>query len=127
MASPLSDLPGRSGLSPALHSLKVKFVIALVPLVCVVIGVSTWLNLSLHSVKRRILNRPECFQCHGSQAAVNGILHMDMSLGELAASLAHEIKNPLAGIAGAIHQILDRVLVLLAEDPESRQLRVVRS
>jgi two-component system NtrC family sensor kinase len=94
----------------------------------------------------------------------------------LAASLAHEIKNPLAGIAGAvqvmaeempkshprkpimqevlsqvrrldrtvrdllafarpgkpdvasydIHQILDRVLLLLAEDPEAKRIRVVR-
>jgi len=99
------------------------------------------------------------------------------TLGELAASLAHELKNPLAGIAGAIqvmgdelpddnprkeimrevltqvhrldktvrdllafarpgkpevgpcdiHQVLDRVLLLLAEDPESKQLRVIRS
>lgn len=365
------------------HSLKVKFVAALVPLVCVVIGVSTWWNLTLHrnhmlqatedkvralsqaidrgiqvamregrsqdvqriledmardpdielitifdergkilrtsrpemlgrlidrdrlsryliqpdlavtglyengklirSVVKRIRNRPECFQCHGSQAAVNGILHLDMSfqqtqmqleemersaywtvliaalvlaaggvflmvrlvdrpiaslmhamakveggnletraaittqdelgalaesfnamveklkaarqeietyhqqrldraerlasLGELAASLAHEIKNPLAGIAGAIqvmaeelpddnprkeimqevltqvhrldrtvrdllafarpgkpevgpcdiNQVLDWVLLLLAEDPDAKKVHVVRA
>jgi hypothetical protein len=99
------------------------------------------------------------------------------TLGELAASLAHEIKNPLAGIAGAvqviaeelpeadprkeimheilsqvhrldrtvrdllafarpgkpevapcdIHQVLDRVLLLLSENPEAKQVRVVRA
>jgi hypothetical protein len=99
------------------------------------------------------------------------------SLGELAASLAHEIKNPLAGIDGAIqvmadelpdtdsrkeimlevlsqvrrldrtvrdllafarpgrpevapcdlHQILDRVLLLLAEDPDAKRIRVTRA
>ena len=99
------------------------------------------------------------------------------TLGEMAASLAHEIKNPLAGIAGAVqvmadelpeadshkeimheiltqvhrldrtvqdllafarpgkpdvepcdvHQVLDRVLILLAEDPEAKQMRVVRA
>jgi signal transduction histidine kinase len=236
----------------------------------------------IHSVVKRIENRPECHACHGSSARTNGILHVDISytktyadigemeqsaiwtmllaavilaaggallmvrlvdrpvaalvramakveggdleahadsrrqdefgllaqsfnamvnrlraaraeielyqqrrleraerlasLGELAASLAHEIKNPLAGIAGAvqvmaeempkshprkpimqevlsqvrrldrtvrdllafarpgkpdvasydIHQILDRVLLLLAEDPEAKRIRVVR-
>lgn len=99
------------------------------------------------------------------------------TLGEMAASLAHEIKNPMAGIAGAvqvmaeelpatdprkeimheiltqvhrldrtvqdllafarpgkpdlepcdIHQILDRVLILLAENPEAKQTHVVRA
>lgn len=99
------------------------------------------------------------------------------SLGELAASLAHEIKNPLAGIAGAvrvmadelpatdqrkeimeeildqvhrldktvrdllafarppapdvapcnIHQVLDRVLGLLARDPTAHGVRIDRA
>ena len=99
------------------------------------------------------------------------------TLGEVAASLAHEIKNPLAGIAGAVtviaedfpatdprkeimdeilsqtrrltktvqdllafarpgapalepcdlHQTIDRVLLLLAEDPVARGVRVVRN
>jgi signal transduction histidine kinase len=98
------------------------------------------------------------------------------TLGEVAASLAHEIKNPLAGIAGAVgvmadelpamdprreimaeildqihrltktvqdlltfarpatptiapcdvHQVLDRVLLLLAEDPAAKKLQVAR-
>lgn len=237
----------------------------------------------IHAMVKKIRNRPECTPCHGTQATVNGILHVDMSfrqteeqvaemersalwalaftalvlaaggailmvrlverpvaglmramakveggdlevratlerrdevgrlaenfnamveklkaaraeiegyhrqrldraerlatLGEMAASLAHEIKNPLAGIAGAvqvmadempeadsrkeimheiltqvhrldrtvqdllafarpgqpevepcdIHQILDRVLILLAEDPEAKRMRVVRA
>jgi two-component system NtrC family sensor kinase len=98
------------------------------------------------------------------------------SLGELSASVAHEIKNPLAGIAGAVgilaedmpagdprkevmseilaqirrldgtvrelltfarptraeigpcdlHHVLDRVLLMLAEDPSAANVRVVR-
>jgi signal transduction histidine kinase len=99
------------------------------------------------------------------------------TMGEVAASLAHEIKNPLAGIAGAvgvmaeeledgdprkevmaeilaqtsrlnktvrdlltfarpssptmescdIHQVIDRVLLLLAEDPIAKRVRIVRN
>jgi hypothetical protein len=98
-------------------------------------------------------------------------------LGEVAASLAHEIKNPLAGIAGAVRviademaeadprreimeeileqvhrldktvkdllefarppapalapcdigRVLDRVLILLAEDPTAKAIRIVRA
>jgi hypothetical protein len=98
------------------------------------------------------------------------------TMGEVAASLAHEIKNPLAGIAGAVGvmaeelaetdprkeimgeilaqirrltktvqdlltfarpsapslemcdlpQVIDRVLLLLAEDPTVKQVRVIR-
>ncbi len=240
-------------------------------------------GLLIHSVVKKIRNRPECFPCHGSQATVSGILHVDVSfrkteeqiaemersafwmmfltaavlaiggailmvrlverpvatlvqamakveaghlesrvdlgtrdalgrladsfntmveklkaaraeieafhqqrlaraerlatLGEIAASLAHEVKNPLAGIAGAvqvmadelpemdprkeimheiltqvhrldrtvqdllafarpgkpdvepcdIHTVLDRVLILLAENPEAKGVRVVRA
>ncbi|MBP2672396.1 MAG: integral rane sensor signal transduction histidine kinase [candidate division NC10 bacterium] len=99
------------------------------------------------------------------------------TLGQVAASLAHEIRNPLAGIAGAVgvmadelpdtdprkeimaeilsqvrrltktvqdllafarpaaptfascdlHQVLDRVLLLLAEDPVAKRMRLVRN
>ncbi len=236
----------------------------------------------IQSMVRKIRNGPECVRCHGNQAAVNGILHVDMSMqqtqaqiqemersalwtvllagavlaaggsflmvrlvdrplaslmramakvetgdlsvragyvgqdeigrlaqgfnamvdrleaaraeieayhrerldraerlasmGELAASLAHEIKNPLAGIDGAVqvmadempdtdsrkeimlevlsqvrrldrtvrdllafarpgrpdvapcdlHQVLDRTLLLVAEDPKAKHVRVVR-
>jgi signal transduction histidine kinase len=99
------------------------------------------------------------------------------TMGEVAASLAHEIKNPLAGIAGAIgvmaeeledgdprkeimaeilaqirrltktvqdlltfarpgvptlemcdiHHVIDRVILLLAEDPIAKRVRIVRN
>lgn len=237
----------------------------------------------VRSVVKKIANRPECHHCHGSEAKINGVLHVDLSfartreqiaemertalwtmlltaavlaagggflmvrmverpvgslirtmarveagdlavradpggrdeigrlaesfnamvdrleaarteieayhrdrldraerlagMGTLAASLAHEIKNPLAGIDGAVqvladelpdadsrkeimreilgqvrrldktvrdllayarpgcpdvapcdlHQVLDRTLLLLAGDPEAKQVRVARS
>jgi two-component system CheB/CheR fusion protein len=44
-------------------------------------------------------------------------------MGEVAASLAHEIKNPLAGIQGAVDILLSR---RLPDDPERRVLEGVR-
>lgn len=44
-------------------------------------------------------------------------------MGELAASLAHEIKNPLAGIQGAVDILISR---RAASDPERRVLEGVR-
>ncbi len=33
----------------------------------------------VHSVVKKIRNRPECFPCHSQDEAINGILHVDMS------------------------------------------------
>jgi len=125
-------------------------------------------------VEKLAAARAEIESYHGQQMARAERL---ATLGELAASLAHEIKNPLAGIGGAIqvmgeelpddhprkaimqevlaqvhrldrtvrdlltlarpgrpevapcdiHQVLDRTLILLAESPEAKEVRVVRA
>jgi signal transduction histidine kinase len=125
-------------------------------------------------VEKLAAARAEIESYHGQQLARAERL---ATLGELAASLAHEIKNPLAGIGGAVqvmgeelpddhprkaimqevlaqvhrldrtvrdllalarpgrpevapcdvHQVLDRTLILLAENPEAKEVRVVRA
>ena len=43
------------------------------------------------------------------------------AIGQLSASIAHEIRNPLAAISGSI-QVLEKRTPALADDPEARQL-----
>jgi len=43
------------------------------------------------------------------------------AIGQLSASIAHEIRNPLAAISGSI-QVLEKRTLALADDPEARRL-----
>lgn len=74
----------------------------------------------LLSAVRAVLSKMESLQAELDRRQVNEIAHMEKmaSIGEVAATVAHEIKNPLAGISGALQ-------VLAEEYPESSPRREI--
>ena len=81
----------------------------------------------IHSMVRKIRNGPECVRCHGGQAAVNGILHVDMSMRQTQAQVEEMERSALWTVllAGAVlaagggflmARLVDRPLASLMQD-----------